>query len=325
MQCAIFFIYNVFMNYSEILLDDLNHEQLKNLVGVNNTNIKLIGELFKVDLIFRGNRLLIDCDHDTFNSFSDYIEVIISYVKENTLIDENIIVQTYNNLKNNNDITWQNKIILYSQSGKPIKYKTYNQFLLAKAIEKNDLIFSIGPAGTGKTYLAVALACLAYKNEEVKKIILTRPAVEAGESLGFLPGDLKEKIDPYLMPLYDSLYDILGVEQVEKMMEKNIIEVIPLAYMRGRTLNNAFIILDEAQNTTASQMLMFLTRLGYNSKMIVNGDITQIDLKIDKNKSGLVYANKLLQDVNKIAFVHFNKSDVVRNPLVEKIIEKFVI
>ena len=325
MQCAIFFIYNVFMNYSEILLDDLNHEQLKNLVGVNNTNIKLIGELFKVDLIFRGNRLLIDCDHDAFNSFSDYIEVIISYVKENTFIDENIIVQTYNNLKNNNDITWQNKIILYSQSGKPIKYKTYNQFLLAKAIEKNDLIFSIGPAGTGKTYLAVALACLAYKNEEVKKIILTRPAVEAGESLGFLPGDLKEKIDPYLMPLYDSLYDILGQEQVEKMIEKNIIEVIPLAYMRGRTLNNAYIILDEAQNTTGSQMLMFLTRLGYNSKMIVNGDITQIDLKIDKNKSGLVYANKLLQDTNKIAFVHFNKSDVVRNPLVEKIIEKFVI
>ena len=168
-------------------------------------------------------------------------------------------------------------------------------------------------------------ACLAYKNEEVKKIILTRPAVEAGESLGFLPGDLKEKIDPYLMPLYDSLYDILGQEQVEKMMEKNIIEVIPLAYMRGRTLNNAYIILDEAQNTTGSQMLMFLTRLGYNSKMIVNGDITQIDLKIDKNKSGLVYANKLLQGTNKIAFVHFNKSDVVRNPLVEKIIEKFVI
>ncbi len=313
------------MSYSEILLDDLNHEQLKNLVGVNDANIKLMNDLFKVDLIFRGNKLLIDCDHDTFNDFSDYIEVIISYVKENTLIDENIIVQAFNNLKINNDITWQNKIILYSQSGKPIKYKTYNQFLLAKAIEKNDLIFSIGPAGTGKTYLAVALACLAYKNEEVKKIILTRPAVEAGESLGFLPGDLKEKIDPYLMPLYDSLYDILGQEQVEKMMEKNIIEVIPLAYMRGRTLNNAYIILDEAQNTTGSQMLMFLTRLGYNSKMIVNGDITQIDLKIDKNKSGLVYANKLLQNTNKIAFVHFNKNDVVRNPLVEKIIEKFVI
>ncbi len=313
------------MNYSEILLDDLNYEQLVNLVGVNDFNIKFIGSLFKVDLICRGNRLLIDCDHDTFNRFSDFLEVIVSYVKENTLIDENLIKQIYSNLLSNKDISWQNKIILYTQNGKPVKYKTYSQFLLAKAIDKNDLIFSIGPAGTGKTYLAIALACLAYKNGEINKIILTRPAVEAGESLGFLPGDLKEKINPYLMPLYDSLYDILGQEQVDKMMEKNIIEVIPLAYMRGRTLSNAYIILDEAQNTTGSQMLMFLTRLGYGSKMIVNGDITQIDLKIDKNKSGLVYANKLLQNINKIAFVHFNKSDVVRNPLVEKIIDKFII
>lgn len=313
------------MIYNDIYLDDLNYEQLQNLVGVNNQNIKLISQLFKSDIIFRGNKLSIECDHDTFNDFSDYLEVIISYVKEKTIIDENILRQTFNNLKLNNDVSWQNKVILFTQAGKPIKYKTYNQFLLAKAVNDNDLIFSIGPAGTGKTYLAVALACLAYKNGEVGKIILTRPAVEAGESLGFLPGDLKEKIDPYLMPLYDSLYDILGQEQVDKMIEKNLIEIIPLAYMRGRTLNDAYIILDEAQNTTGSQMLMFLTRLGYNSKMIVNGDITQIDLKIDKNKSGLVYANKLLQDINKIAFVNFNKSDVVRNPLVGKIIEKFVI
>ena len=313
------------MQYNEILLNDLDNKQLQDLAGVNDSNIKLIASLFDIDIILRGYRLLVSCDHDTFNKVSDFIEVIISYIKEDCLIDENIIRQTYNNLLSNNDISWQNKIIMYTNSGKPIKYKTYNQYLMAKAVESNDLIFSIGPAGTGKTYLAVALACMAYKRGDVKKIILTRPAVEAGESLGFLPGDLREKIDPYLMPLYDSLYDILGQEQVERMMEKELIEVIPLAYMRGRTLNDAYIILDEAQNTTGSQMLMFLTRLGFNSKMIVNGDVSQIDLKIDRNKSGLVYADRLLRDIKRISFVTFSKSDVVRNPLVEQIIEKFVI
>lgn len=313
------------MQYMEILLNDLDNDKLQDLAGVNDSNIKLMASLFNLDMILRGHRLLISCEHDDFNKVSDFIDVLVSYLNEGSSIDENIIRQTYTNLLNNNDISWQNKIIMYTNAGKPIKYKTYNQFLLAKSVETNDLIFAIGPAGTGKTYLAVALACMAYKRGDVKKIILTRPAVEAGESLGFLPGDLKEKIDPYLMPLYDSLYDILGQEQVDRMLDKKLIEVIPLAYMRGRTLNDAYVILDEAQNTTGSQMLMFLTRLGYNSKMIVNGDITQIDLKIDKNKSGLVYADRLLKDIKRISFVTFDKSDVVRNPLVEKIIERFII
>lgn len=313
------------MQYNEILLNDLNNEQLQNLAGINDANIKLMATIFNSDIILRGSRLLISCDHDTFIKISDYLEVIISYLKEKIIIDENILRQTYNNLTSSNDITWQNKVIMFTSSGKPIKYKTYKQYLMAKSILDNDLIFSIGPAGTGKTYLAVALACIAYKKGDIKKIILTRPAVEAGESLGFLPGDLKEKIDPYLMPLYDSLYDLLGKQQVDNMLKNDQIEVIPLAYMRGRTLNDSYIILDEAQNTTGSQMLMFLTRLGFNSKMIVNGDITQIDLKIDKNKSGLVYANKLLRNIKKISFVTFDKSDVVRNPLVAEIIDKFII
>lgn len=313
------------MEFKDILLNDLNHEQLKELFGVSDRNVDLFKELFKIDIIARGNVLKVNCNHDTFNVFSEYLETLIDYIKDGNELDENYIKQSFNNLNEYNETSWQNKVAIIAQNGKPIRFKTYNQYKLAKSILENDLVFSIGPAGTGKTFFAVVLACKAYKNGEVKKIILTRPAVEAGESLGFLPGDLKEKIDPYLMPLYDSLYDILGNEQVENMIAKDAIEIIPLAYMRGRTLNDSFIILDEAQNTTASQMLMFLTRLGYNSKMIVNGDITQIDLNINKNKSGLVVANNVLQDTKNIGFVNFKGSDIVRNPLVETIINKFKI
>ncbi|MBQ3419161.1 MAG: PhoH family protein [Erysipelotrichaceae bacterium] len=309
------------MKYKEILLDDINQDELKNLYGVDNQNINILSDLFNREIIARGNCILVD--FDIYNDLYEIINQLINMIKHNHQIDENTVKHTYNNLKNHIDNSFQNLIAITTNSGKPIKYKTYKQYLLSEIINKNDLVFSIGPAGTGKTFLAVLLAVKALKNGEVKKIILTRPAVEAGESLGFLPGDLKEKINPYLMPLYDSLEDILGSEQVEKLIEKEIIEVIPLAYMRGRTLNDAFIILDEAQNTTDGQMLMFLTRLGYNSKMIVNGDLTQIDLNINKNKSGLVVAVDKLKKIKGIDFIEFDNNDIVRNPIVSKIIDRF--
>ena len=309
------------MGYKELVLDNLSHDELKDLYGIDNENIRTLEELLGSDIVARGNVLMID--EESYAEFEKLVYSLISLLKSDNEIDETLINHTYRNIVNNTDSSWQNTVLINTLSGKPVKFKTYNQYLLSKYVENNDLVFSIGPAGTGKTFLAVALACKALKNGDVKRIILTRPAVEAGESLGFLPGDLKEKIDPYLMPLYDSLYEILSVEQVEKLMEKKIIEVMPLAYMRGRTLNDAYVILDEAQNTTSGQMLMFLTRLGYNSKMIVNGDITQIDLNINRTRSGLVIAREKLKDIKNIAIIEFDKSDIVRNPLVEKIIERF--
>ena len=207
-------------------------------------------------------------------------------------------------------------------TGKAIAPKTKGQYSFVKAVEDNAIVFAIGPAGTGKTYLAVIRAVSAMKKGEVKRIVLTRPAVEAGESLGFLPGDLKEKVDPYLTPLYDALHDMLGVEQTEKLIEKRTIEIAPLAYMRGRTLDDSFVILDEAQNTTPAQMKMFLTRLGFNSKMVITGDNTQIDLKTG-TKSGLDDVANILKDIEGIKIIHLTSDDVVRNPLVQKIIERY--
>ena len=213
-------------------------------------------------------------------------------------------------------------IICFTHRGKPIKAKTLGQIAYADNIRNNDIVFGIGPAGTGKTYLAVAMAVHALKNKEVEKIILARPAVEAGESLGFLPGDLQEKVDPYLRPLYDALFDILGRDSALRLKEKEVIEVVPLAYMRGRTLDNSFIILDEAQNTTREQMKMFLTRLGFGSKAVVTGDVTQIDLP-KKKSSGLRDAERVLKDVNGVAFSYLRQNDVVRHPLVRRIIEAY--
>lgn len=214
------------------------------------------------------------------------------------------------------------KVLCYTTKGKPIRPKTFGQKRYLDALEKNDIVFGIGPAGTGKTYLAMAKAITAFKNNEVDRLILTRPAVEAGEKLGFLPGDLQEKVDPYLRPLYDALYEILGAENFQKNMEKGLIEVAPLAYMRGRTLENAYIILDEAQNTTPEQMKMFLTRFGQGSKMIVTGDQTQIDLP-DGKKSGLKEAQRILKGVKGIQFIEFDQNDVVRDKLVLRIIEAY--
>ena len=215
-----------------------------------------------------------------------------------------------------------NEVVCVTSTGKSIKPKTLGQKRYLDAIRRSDIVFGIGPAGTGKTYLAVAMAAQAFKNKEVNRIILTRPAVEAGESLGFLPGDLQEKIDPYLRPIYDALFDILGYENYIRYMEKGLIEVAPLAYMRGRTLDNAYVILDEAQNTTNEQMKMFLTRLGYGSKAIITGDVTQVDLPKGK-ESGLKTVLKILKDIEGIDLIYLSKFDIVRHPLVQRIIEAF--
>ncbi|QQP71441.1 PhoH family protein [Carnobacterium sp. CS13] len=207
-------------------------------------------------------------------------------------------------------------------TGKPIRAKNFGQREYVQSVKKHDIVFGIGPAGTGKTYLAVVMAIAALKKGEVKKIILTRPAVEAGENLGFLPGDLKEKVDPYLRPIYDALYSLFGIEHTARLMDRGVIEIAPLAYMRGRTLDDAFVILDEAQNTTISQMKMFLTRLGFGSKMIINGDVTQIDLPRGA-QSGLIHAEKILRNVKNIDFVYFDSKDVVRHPVVASIIEAY--
>ncbi|MBR3226942.1 MAG: PhoH family protein [Erysipelotrichaceae bacterium] len=309
------------MSYKELELEGLDNDQLVSLYGAQNRNIDLLEEIFQNDIIARGNTLSIE--EDRYELFKEVVESLCEQIRNGNTIDKILIEQTYFDHMNNRDLSWQNRIILTSASGRPFKYKTYTQYRFAKCVEDNDLVFSIGPAGTGKTFLSVLMACKALKEGDIKKIILSRPAVEAGESLGFLPGDLKEKIDPYLMPLYDSLYEIMSVEHVEKLIEKNIIEVMPLAYMRGRTLNDAFIILDEAQNTTPVQMLMFLTRLGYNSKMIVNGDVTQIDLNLNRSSSGLIKATEKLRDIKGIGFIEYGPKDIVRHPLVEKIISVY--
>jgi len=298
---------------------ELIAQDIIKLVGVNDSNLKMLSKLYKTDITYRDDVLYFDLeDDDLFNKFKKQIDYLIDNLDS---IDENLINQSFNN----DNCNYTKEILAYSYNGKPYRCKTYNQYLFKKKIEANNLVFGVGPAGTGKTFIAVLLAVNALKKGDINKIIITRPAVEAGESLGFLPGDLKEKIDPYLMPIYDALDAILGKEKKDAYIEKGTIEVMPLAYMRGRTLDEAFIILDEAQNTSEKQMLMFLTRLGFNSKMIVNGDITQIDLNISKTNSGLVSAIKKLKNVPEIAFVEFGGNDVVRNPLVKTIIEKFTV
>lgn len=310
------------MEYS---LKDLSVEQIANIIGINDANLNLLEEYYDCGIVFRDDNLkLLSDDEQLCERFTRHLDRIVKASKDN-VIDYDFIKQSFLELDAPVEIDYKEEIIAYAYNGKPYRCKTYNQYRFIKEINKNDLLFCLGPAGTGKTFLAVMMAVTYLKKDKVKKIIITRPAVEAGESLGFLPGDLKEKVDPYLMPIYDALDAILGSEQKDKLIEKGIIEVIPLAYMRGRTLDEAFVILDEAQNTTDKQMLMFLTRLGFNSKMIVNGDPSQIDLNIAKNRSGLILAKEKLDNIRNISFIEFLNTDVVRNPLVQTIIERFTI
>ena len=289
--------------------------------GVNNANIQMIKALYpKLRIVARGNVIKVMGDEEEMCAFEESITALEKHcVKYNSLKEEVIIDIIKGKTP---QIEKTGDTIVFSVTGKPIVPRSENQLKLVKEFEKNDMIFAIGPAGSGKTYTAIALAVRALKNKEIKKIILSRPAVEAGEKLGFLPGDMKDKIDPYLQPLYDALQDMIPAAKLKEYMELNIIQIAPLAFMRGRTLNDAVVILDEAQNTTTQQIKMFLTRMGMNTKMIVTGDMTQIDLP-SSQKSGLVQAMHILKDVKGISFIKLNKKDIVRHKLVTRIVEAY--
>ena len=296
------------------------------LCGLNDEYLKLIENHFEVNIINRGEDLIV-MDDDKGNRVEYVIRTILKIIRSGYHVTNKDIVQILN-LEQNNELDsfdkLQESMVGRTQEGKAIYPKSIGQLNYVNALKNHDIIFGVGPAGSGKTYLAVIYAVWLLKNHKIKKIILTRPAVEAGENLGFLPGDLKEKIDPYLRPLYDALYEMLGKENTEKFIERGIIDIAPLAYMRGRTLEDAFIILDEAQNTTTMQMKMFLTRLGFNSKMVITGDITQIDLR-NNVKSGLKQVQEILNGIKEIKFIVMDSTDVCRHPLVQKIIDSYEI
>ena len=285
--------------------------------GVNNANIQLIKALYpKLRIVARGNVIKVLGDEEEMCAFEENITKLEKYCAEYNSLKEEVIIDI---IKGNAPQAEQNgNVIVFSVTGKPIIPRSENQLKLVEGFAKNDMVFAIGPAGSGKTYTAIALAVRALKNKEIKKIILSRPAVEAGEKLGFLPGDMKDKIDPYLQPLYDALQDMIPATKLKEYMELNIIQIAPLAFMRGRTLNDAVVILDEAQNTTAQQIKMFLTRMGMN----VTGDMTQIDLPASQT-SGLVQALSILKGVKGISFVELNKKDIVRHKLVERIVDAY--
>ena len=305
------------------LIYKTNNEKLITFIfGQLEKNSKKIEETCDVKLKISEEGILVSGSDINIESVGKLIESLDTHtLSGNEVTDQDLdyLLSNLEKIKQDNISKIKDYVICYNAKGKPLKPKTVNQRNYVEMINKNDIVFGIGPAGTGKTYLAMAMAINAFRNNEVDRIILTRPAVEAGESLGFLPGDLQEKIDPYLRPIYDAMFDILGYENFEKFKDRGLIEVAPLAYMRGRTLDNAYIILDEAQNTTNEQMKMFLTRIGYGSKAIVTGDITQVDLPRGK-KSGLLVATNILRNIKGISFLEFEKTDVVRHPLVQKII-----
>lgn len=303
---------------------ELSGIETKTFYGVNNQFFNLIKSSFPtLKITGRDNFIFAMGNQETLDLFKERLDHIVGFISANNSIE---LKDIENVLKIKNDaekqLVFDQDIIVKGVNGKVIKAKTTNLKKLVKESEKKDMVFAIGPAGTGKTYTSVALAVRALKDKEVKRIILTRPAVEAGESLGFLPGDLKEKLDPYLQPLYDALRDMIPFEKLEGFMERNVIEVAPLAFMRGRTLDEAFVILDEAQNTTHAQMKMFLTRMGMNAKFIITGDPSQVDLP-PKQHSGLKEAMRILKDVSEIGFVHLTEEDVVRHPVVRKIIQAY--
>ena len=295
------------------------------LYGPSNTFLNQIGTYFpQLKIVARGHKIKVSGPEENVIEFEDKLDGILAYVEKHKTLDQrafDTLVQASDAAKENYTLL-KDEVILHGPSGRIIKAKTPNQYKLIEASVDNDMLFAIGPAGTGKTYTAVALAVRALKNREVRRIILTRPAVEAGENLGFLPGDLKEKLDPYLAPLYDALRDMIPKEKLEFYLENKTIEIAPLAFMRGRTLDDAFVILDESQNTTTSQMKMFLTRMGESARFIITGDTSQIDLP-KHQKSGLKEAVSYLNNVKGIGFVYLDGRDVIRHPLVKQIIEAY--
>lgn len=306
------------MTEKHIVLEDIDPVVF---YGVNNVNIQIIKALYpKLRIVARGNIIKVMGDEEELCAFEENITSIEKHcAKYNSLSEEDIlnIIRGKKTARDNEE-----GVIVYSVNGKPITARSENQQKLVKAFEQNDMMFAIGPAGSGKTYTSIALAVRALKNKQIRKIILSRPAVEAGEKLGFLPGDMKDKIDPYLQPLYDALQDMIPTAKLSEMMEQKVIQIAPLAFMRGRTLNDAVVILDEAQNTTIAQMKMFLTRMGTNTKIIVTGDMTQIDLPASQ-RSGLKEAVSILKNVKGISFIEMTKKDIVRHKLVTKIVEAY--
>ncbi len=307
----------------EIIIDD--YQIVRNLLGNKDENLKIVEKEIDVKLIARGNKIKIIGKKEKVDKAEDIISKLINISRNGKSLNEQEVKYSVELLSKDQSINLNeiyDEVLQVNYRGKKIKVKTMGQKLYIEAIKNTDIVFSIGPAGTGKTYLAMVMAVKALLNKEVYRIVLTRPAIEAGEKLGFLPGDMQDKVDPYLRPLYDALYDILGPEKVSLFLEKEIIEVAPLAYMRGRTLDNSFVILDEAQNTTPEQMKMFLTRIGFNSKAVITGDITQVDLPNNK-KSGLNIVQSILSGIDGIDFVYLTNQDVVRHKLVKDIIRAY--
>ena len=309
-----------------VILEDMNSTQAMSLIGTDDRNLEVLSDCFGKEIVFRDNTFTIkDCSESEAKQIQEVLMALYEVARKNQPVSEQDVIYACRLVARNENIRFDElsgMVIGRTLTGNAIAPKTKGQMSFVKAMHSHAVVFAIGPAGTGKTFLAVIEAVSALKRGDIKRIVLTRPAVEAGESLGFLPGDLKEKVDPYLTPLYDALHDMLGVEQTEKLIEKGTIEIAPLAYMRGRTLDDSFVILDEAQNTTPAQMKMFLTRLGFRSRMVITGDITQIDLR-SGTESGLINAARILNDVEEIRIIHLSSDDVVRHPLVQKIIERY--
>lgn len=313
-------------NEREIIIE--NNNIINEIFGRLDENIDVIKDKLDINLLLRDGKIKLIGKEEQVELGQSLIHDLIDIIKSQKKLDKHDLAYALDLVIKGEEGRIKellNEIIMVTASGKTLKPKTLGQNRYLDAIKKSDIVFGIGPAGTGKTYLAMAMAIKAFKNKEVDRIILTRPAVEAGENLGFLPGDLQEKVDPYLRPVYDALFDIMGADHYLKYLEKGLIEVAPLAYMRGRTLDSSYVILDEAQNTTNEQMKMFLTRLGFGSKAIITGDITQVDLPRGK-ESGLKTAAKILDNVKGIEMIHLSKADIVRHPLVQRIVaayEKF--
>ena len=308
---------------AEIKIDSI--DVLTKLLGVFDENLKIVSEQTETMIFSESDKLKISGEEQNVKICVNVLDKLIKIIKKGESIDSSVVLYCIELARQNGNVEVENVlsgVITITPKGKQIKYKTLGQKNYVDAIKRDEVVFGVGPAGTGKTYLAVAMAVSSFRKKEVEKIILTRPAVEAGESLGFLPGDLQSKVDPYLRPLYDALQEMFGLESYQKLIEKGVIEIAPLAYMRGRTLNNSFIILDEAQNTTKEQMKMFLTRMGEGSRMVITGDVTQIDLPSGK-KSGLVHATEILKNIDGIGIVKLTSSDVVRHSLVMKIIKAY--